>query len=45
MTDQMTWNRVDDYLGEKLLGSDAVLAAALVASDEAGLPAIAVSPL
>ena len=45
MTDQTTWNRVDDYLGEKLLGSDDALESALAASDEAGLPAIAVSPL
>jgi predicted O-methyltransferase YrrM len=44
MTDQTTWNRVDDYLGEKLLGSDDALESALAASDEAGLPAIAVSP-
>jgi predicted O-methyltransferase YrrM len=45
MTDQETWNRVDEYLGGKLLGSDPTLAAAMTASDEAGLPAIAVSPL
>ena len=45
MTDQTTWDRVDAYLGEKLLGSDITLEAALEASDEAGLPAIAVSPL
>jgi len=45
MTDQTTWNRVDDYLGVKLLGSDDALESALAASDEAGLPAIAVSPL
>src|SRR6478735_5826549 len=44
MTDQTTWNRVDHYLGEKLLGSDDALESALAASDEAGLPAIAVSP-
>jgi predicted O-methyltransferase YrrM len=45
MTDQETWNRVDEYLGGKLLGSDDVLDAALAASNAAGLPAIAVSPL
>ena len=45
MTDQTTWSRVDDYLGGKLLGSDRVLDAALTASEQAGLPAIAVSPL
>ena len=45
MTDQTTWNRVDDYLGSKLLGSDATLDAAQKASDAAGLPAIAISPL
>ena len=45
MTDQTTWNRVDHYLGGKLLGSDDALESALAASDEAGLPAIAVSPL
>ena len=34
MTDQTTWNRVDDYLGVKLLGSDDALESALAASDE-----------
>ena len=45
MTDQTTWNQVDEYLGGKLLGSDVALEATLAASNEAGLPAIAVSPL
>ena len=45
MRDQTTWNRVDQYFGGKLLGPDTALEAALTASDEAGLPAIAVSPL
>jgi predicted O-methyltransferase YrrM len=45
MTDQQTWERVDEYLGEKLLGSDRTLDSTLAASDAAALPAIAVSPL
>jgi len=45
MTDQETWERVDEYLGEKLLGSDRALDRAMAASDAAALPAIAVSPL
>src|SRR6478752_505835 len=45
MTDQAMWERVDEYLGAKLLGSDNALDAASAASDAAGLPAIAVSPL
>ncbi len=36
---------VDRYLASTLLGDDPVLEAALAASDEAGLPPIAVSPL
>ena len=39
------WERVDEYIGAKLLGSDKALDAASAASDAAGLPAIAVSPL
>ena len=39
------FDAVDHYLEDTLLGDDPVLAAALAASDEAGLPAIAVSPL
>ena len=38
------WSAVDQYLCEKLLGPDAALEAALVASTAAGLPAIAVAP-
>ncbi len=38
------WTKVDDYIVETLLGHDAVLDAALAASDAAGLPAINVSP-
>jgi predicted O-methyltransferase YrrM len=39
-----TWTAVDDYIAERLIGEDAALDAALQASAEAGLPAIAVSP-
>jgi predicted O-methyltransferase YrrM len=45
MADQPTWDRVDDYLGGKLLGTDATLDATLAATTAAGLPAISVSPL
>ena len=38
------WTAVDDYVNDLLIGSDAALDAALEASNEAGLPAIAVSP-
>ena len=38
------WTAVDSYIGERLIGSDPALDAALSASAEAGLPAIAVSP-
>jgi predicted O-methyltransferase YrrM len=41
---QASWAAVDEYLHERLLPHDAALAAALAASDAAGLPAIAVSP-
>jgi predicted O-methyltransferase YrrM len=37
------WREVDDYIGEKLLGSDAALEAALAANAAAGLPPIDVS--
>jgi predicted O-methyltransferase YrrM len=43
MTDTQ-WNAVDHYFDEALTGEDPVLAAALAASAEAGLPAINVSP-
>src|SRR5262245_35335369 len=38
------WRAVDEYIAARLLPSDPALDAALKASDEAGLPAIAVSP-
>ena len=38
------WEKVDRYIGETLVQPDEALAAALEASDEAGLPAISVSP-
>ncbi len=38
------WAAVDGYIGEKLLGEDALLAATLVANAAAGLPDIDVSP-
>lgn len=41
---QDTWNAVDAYLSEQLVGSDPVLTAALAASDAAGMPAIHVAP-
>jgi predicted O-methyltransferase YrrM len=40
-----TWDSVDEYLGSKLLASNAALDAAVTTSAAAGLPAIAVSPL
>lgn len=43
MTDKR-WSAVDHYFDEVLSGADPVLAAALAASKEAGLPAINVSP-
>lgn len=41
---QRTWTSVDRYLDDLLVGRDTVLEAALQASVDAGLPAIAVSP-
>lgn len=38
------WDDVDRYIGDTLVQPDAALAAALEASDAAGLPAISVSP-
>lgn len=38
------WTQVDDYIEDVLLGSDAALENALRASEEAGLPAIQVTP-
>jgi predicted O-methyltransferase YrrM len=40
---QATWEDVDRYVGEKLIGADPVLDAALQASVDAGLPPIAVT--
>lgn len=44
MTDT-DWNTVDDYFVDTLLEDDPILSSALAASDEGGLPPIAVSPL
>lgn len=44
MADIDTWSRVDEYIGERLIGADPALEAALADSAAAGLPAIAVSP-
>jgi predicted O-methyltransferase YrrM len=41
---QETWTAVDEYVGGLLAPHDEVLRAALAASEEAGLPAIQVSP-
>jgi predicted O-methyltransferase YrrM len=41
---QERWTAVDDYLAEMYVPSDAALEAALIASREAGLPEIQVSP-
>ncbi|MGH7666887.1 MAG: O-methyltransferase [Candidatus Dormibacteria bacterium] len=44
MSDEELWNRVDNLLESDLLGRDPDLGPALAASEEAGLPAIQVSP-
>ena len=41
---QTLWTEVDNYIGDLLVPRDAALAAALKASEVAGLPAIQVSP-
>jgi predicted O-methyltransferase YrrM len=41
---QQTWDSVDTYFADLLIGQDPALDAALDASDAAGLPQIAVSP-
>jgi predicted O-methyltransferase YrrM len=41
---QDTWDEVDRYVDERLIGADPALDAALAASVEAGLPPIAVTP-
>lgn len=42
--ESLAWNGVDDYIGERLLGEDQALIAALAANTRAGLPQIDVSP-
>jgi predicted O-methyltransferase YrrM len=42
--DQALWTAVDGYISERLLPEDPVLEAAIAASDEAGLPPIAITP-
>ncbi len=42
--DQQTWTVVDDYLQQKLIGSDAALESVLSANAEAQLPAFDVAP-
>ncbi|MCP9959169.1 MULTISPECIES: O-methyltransferase [Streptomyces] len=42
---QQRWNAVDAYVADLLAPADEALAAALTASDEAGLPRIAVAPV
>jgi predicted O-methyltransferase YrrM len=44
VTDQAQWTAVDQYISNRLVGEDSALDAALRASDEAGLPSIAVAP-
>ncbi|MFJ9773003.1 O-methyltransferase [Kitasatospora sp. NPDC101157] len=44
MTPQTTWNAVDAYISEQLVGHDPALEAATAAADAAGLPRIAVAP-
>ncbi|GAB7185063.1 class I SAM-dependent methyltransferase [Kitasatospora sp. Ki12] len=44
MTLQPTWDAVDAYFSEQLVGHDPVLEAASAAADAAGLPKIAVAP-
>lgn len=44
MTDKETWTRVDSYIEGLLVDQDEALISALRSSEEAGLPAIAVSP-
>ncbi len=45
MGDTSAWDSVDDYFAGKLLGADKGLTGAAAASDAAGLPQIAVSPM
>ncbi|WP_216216012.1 O-methyltransferase [Amycolatopsis aidingensis] len=41
---QQLWNAVDDYFAERLIPADPALDAAIKASEDAGLPSIAVAP-
>ncbi|MGV9264210.1 O-methyltransferase [Kitasatospora sp. NPDC003701] len=41
---QQTWDAVDAYFAERLIGHDPVLEAAVAAAEAAGLPPIAVAP-
>ncbi|MFE5586660.1 O-methyltransferase [Kitasatospora sp. NPDC056531] len=43
-TQQSTWDAVDAYFSEQLVGHDPALEAATAAADAAGLPSIAVAP-
>lgn len=43
-TDSATWNDVDHWIAEHLLPDDAVLGEVLASTEQAGLPAINVSP-
>jgi predicted O-methyltransferase YrrM len=43
-TSQEQWTAVDEYITQHLIGSDAVLEAALAAMTASGMPAISVSP-
>ncbi|MGW3180835.1 O-methyltransferase [Kitasatospora sp. NPDC001119] len=44
MSSQPTWDAVDAYFSEQLVGHDPVLEGATAAADAAGLPTIAVAP-
>ncbi|MEU1285985.1 O-methyltransferase [Kitasatospora sp. NPDC005856] len=44
MSSQPTWDAVDTYFSERLVGHDPVLERATAAADAAGLPKIAVAP-
>ncbi|MEV4560520.1 O-methyltransferase [Kitasatospora sp. NPDC049285] len=43
-SDPRAWTAVDEYIGDRLIGHDEALEAALAAADKAGLPQIAVAP-
>jgi predicted O-methyltransferase YrrM len=44
MSDQALWTRVDEYISEHLVPCEPALDGALIHSQEAGLPALAVAP-